>query len=204
MNIPSWTTLKTLGTNKTVQSATIWAVVVPVAAKLFLRVEETIKFVIPPAQQVEIHLSLPFSWKVFFFVALSFMIANLIFKLRCPAIIQETSSFKEFSEQKRSTSELQEILKFMTLLNGDQERLKTNWLNWCAMRESCLLTSQSHQSYNSANDEKLLPEMYAFCISWLSVQKICWRSVVSLLYGLGFLGLLVLAYQNVVFVMQQW
>ena len=73
----------------------IWIFVVPVLAKLLFKIEEYLAFDLF-GQKIELVLSLPFSWKVFFYSALSFSIANSIVLLACPRIIKDHLSFSGF------------------------------------------------------------------------------------------------------------
>jgi hypothetical protein len=98
---PTWLTLRKLGKNEIVKSAAIWAVIVPISAKFFEKTGATLQLTIFDAP-ISLHFSLPFSWKILFFVALAFMLANLAYKFGCPPLLQETDSYRDFVEQKRS------------------------------------------------------------------------------------------------------
>lgn len=87
-----------MGENRILRTSYFWLLFVPIAARLLhkFEYEQTIKlkafdysFVIDPA--------LPFSWKVFFYGALAFSIANAIFTLRRPWFTKY-ENFKIFQE----------------------------------------------------------------------------------------------------------
>ena len=74
---PTWRTLSYLSTNRAIHSANIWALIVPVAAKLMENVQDVVTIQLF-GHPFLISLSLPFSWKVLFVAALTFLVANLI------------------------------------------------------------------------------------------------------------------------------
>lgn len=72
-----WQELRQIQRSKFISSMYIWIFVVPVVAKLLFKIEEHLAFDFF-GQKIELVLSLPFSWKIFFYCALSFSIANSI------------------------------------------------------------------------------------------------------------------------------
>ncbi len=90
-----WKELRQIQRSKFISSMYIWIFVVPVVAKLLFKIEEHLEFDLF-GQKIELVLSLPFSWKVFFYSALSFSIANSIVLLSCPRIIKDHLSFSGF------------------------------------------------------------------------------------------------------------
>lgn len=91
----SWDRLRRLPANKIIASSYIWIVIVPVVAKIFSRVQETIVIGLNE-NKIEILLALPFSWKLFFFSALCFTVGNVIFSIFCPYAIKRYSNYDEF------------------------------------------------------------------------------------------------------------
>ncbi|MDZ4289057.1 MAG: hypothetical protein U0984_13905 [Prosthecobacter sp.] len=92
--IPDWMQLRMLGQNRALKSSYFWFVFVPIAARLISQLNQPLS--ISVFGQVHlIHLSLPFSWYQFFFAAVFFSAANLVFALRCPSINQEYASPQE-------------------------------------------------------------------------------------------------------------
>ncbi|OPL17254.1 MAG: hypothetical protein AVO38_05490 [delta proteobacterium ML8_D] len=66
----------------------IWIVIVPVSAKILSN--DWIS---------EWNLSLPFTWYLFFFSALSFSVGNILFLFRCPLIVKENDSLEDFNRE---------------------------------------------------------------------------------------------------------
>lgn len=102
----NWYTLKEIGNNKYVGSMYIWIFVVPVIAKTFEFVNKQVLNFEIFGEVIAFNTGLPFSWKVFYFSALSFALANLIINLKCPSIIKDHSSFRDFSDAKKTINHL--------------------------------------------------------------------------------------------------
>jgi len=56
--------------------------------------------------KAELTFELPFSWKMFFFGALAFTLASILFKVFAPTIIKENKSFADFLQAKKSFAHL--------------------------------------------------------------------------------------------------
>lgn len=93
--IPYWDTLNAIRETKFIRSMSVWIFVVPVVAKVFQKVEEAVRLDVF-GQEFELCLSLPFSWHVFFWCAVSFGFSNLIVILWAPKIIKENKDFSSF------------------------------------------------------------------------------------------------------------
>ena len=100
-----WSSLRALGTNRVVKSAYIWLVLVPIAGKFLSAVNDVADFQIF-GTQVSVHLSLPFSWKIFFFGALAFTLGNAIWQFCCPEIVRKYSSYSDFITQGRTVLDI--------------------------------------------------------------------------------------------------
>lgn len=105
-----WQELRQIQRSKFISSMYIWILVVPVVAKILFKIERYLTFNIF-GQKVELVISLPFSWKVFFFSALSFSIANSIVLLACPRIIKDHLSFAGFKGDGKNHEHLKDYAK---------------------------------------------------------------------------------------------
>lgn len=90
MNI-NWYSIKFLPDNKFVKSVAIWLFILPSLSKTFK--------------------NLPFSWYSLFFAALCFAIANMIYMIKCPAIIKNHISFVGFVGDRKTSIHLKEYQK---------------------------------------------------------------------------------------------
>lgn len=76
----------------------IWIFIVPISAKVLEKTHEIAEITIY-SYTFEVTLSLPFSWKIFYFAALSFAIATIIYQTRCPRLIKEHPTFASYENE---------------------------------------------------------------------------------------------------------
>jgi hypothetical protein len=106
--IPVWRVLVSFSRSKFVSSSLLWVAVVPVIARITEGIDDT--FVVHVGEKLHsFHLAVPFTWSLFFFGALFFLLGNLIVNWKAPRIIQETQTFRDFTEQGRSPTELDDL-----------------------------------------------------------------------------------------------
>ncbi|MBI3903557.1 MAG: hypothetical protein HY306_11570 [Nitrosomonadales bacterium] len=195
--LPSWPTLRGLSSNSAIRSANIWALIVPITAKLLEDVEEVVKIKLFE-HEYSIHLTLPFSWKVLFVAAIAFLLANIFFAVFCPKLIKETTSFRDFAEQRRSGTELQKQLDELEQ-NGSLAYAEViQWKNWFGARQVTNMT------LTPANDERGFIEVYAIIVDALATSSQPTRFITSALYSVGLLAFAILLIQNICFVAKHW
>ena len=100
----------------------IWIFLVPIAAKILSRVEDVATITIF-GYTFSIPLSLPFSWKVFYFSAICFAFGNLLHKLRCPKLILDHPTYSTFREEGKPDWHLRD---YAGELGIDFDRFKEN------------------------------------------------------------------------------
>jgi hypothetical protein len=76
----------------------VWIFIVPVTAKVLSGTNDLARITVFD-YSFELHLALPFSWQLFYFSALFFALATVIYRLRCPKFIQEYSSYSSFTAE---------------------------------------------------------------------------------------------------------
>jgi hypothetical protein len=94
----SWISINKLGKSKLLATSYLWLIIVPIFAKLFSSIESPLDF----SKYVDglvIELSLPFSWKLFYFSAVLISIGSLTYYVWCPKVIQEFESYGDFKQQ---------------------------------------------------------------------------------------------------------
>ena len=103
----SWEKLRKIGETKFVSSMYIWIFLVPFVVKVFepIKNNEAISLVIFRHEFI-INISLPFSWKVFYFSALCLALANFIIKVKCPKIIIDHLSYQSFLNEGKTKEQL--------------------------------------------------------------------------------------------------
>lgn len=92
-----WSSLRRLGESRTVQTSYIWLVLVPILARTLEHVVSPITINVFGAKHL-LDLTLPFSWYLFYFSALSFACGSLLYRIYCPAIISEFANFREYKD----------------------------------------------------------------------------------------------------------
>jgi hypothetical protein len=101
MNLPpSWQQLSSLGQSKLVKSSYFWLIAIPVVAKILEQVNPEAQLTIF-GQVFHFNLTLPFSWKVFYFSSLFFAAGTIIYQLLCPKLIKEYPTYRDFVDAKQ-------------------------------------------------------------------------------------------------------
>ena len=108
-SLTSWQNLKSAASLPFVGSMYIWIFLVPIAAKAMESIPRAGEFTVF-GQDIQLTLSLPFSWVVFYFSALAFAVANVLFKVRCPSIIKDNKSFSDFKASRKGVAHLDKYL----------------------------------------------------------------------------------------------
>ncbi|HFQ5342804.1 hypothetical protein NX014_21980 [Vibrio vulnificus] len=94
----NWSNLNKVHDVKLISSMYVWIFIVPVAAKVLSGTNE-LALVTIFDYTFELHLKLPFSWQLFYFSALFFAGATLIYNLLCPKLIQQYPSYSSFERE---------------------------------------------------------------------------------------------------------
>lgn len=94
----NWSQLNKIKDIKLISSMYIWVFIVPIAAKV-LSLTSDIATITVFSYTFDVNLSLPFSWKLFYFSALFFALATLIYQTRCPRLIKEYPTYVSFESE---------------------------------------------------------------------------------------------------------
>jgi hypothetical protein len=107
MKLPKfkWSELEQLNAIKFIHTMYVWVFLVPILVKLLEHVDEK-ALITAFGYTFEAQLSLPFSWVAFYFSALAFAIANLVFQIRCPSIIKEQRDYFKFRQSGKGVEHL--------------------------------------------------------------------------------------------------
>jgi hypothetical protein len=90
-----WSRLQKANQLKGVQSMYIWLFIVPVVAKSLHKLEGLISITVL-GHTFQLITSLPFSWRLFYVSALSFVVGSLIYYIYCPQFIRDHASPTHF------------------------------------------------------------------------------------------------------------
>ncbi|MGA1940278.1 hypothetical protein [Arcobacter sp. YIC-310] len=83
----NWEFISKFGKNKLIKSSTVWVIIVPIFLKITPEIEK----------MFQLTLTLPFSWELFYYASIFFMIGTFIFQYYCPKIIYENNSYADFN-----------------------------------------------------------------------------------------------------------
>jgi len=100
-----WPSLKKFPNNRLIKSSYIWLLIVPIFAKALQKVEEFLPINLGGVEII-ITTKLPFSWYIFYFSALLFTAANLLYNIRCPRFIKDHDSLGDFLLEKKTALHL--------------------------------------------------------------------------------------------------
>jgi len=209
----NWLQISDIGNSKIVKSMLIWIFVTPIFAKLLGSVKTAnISFI---QLDSPINLSLPFSWQVFFFCALSFSIANIIFSFKCPDLIKKYKYYSDFESRDNS---LYLLINYFNQ-HVTAEVVKSNFLEigvivskytpskdivneWTSDDTSNVNWKKGIDSLKHSERENI-SDIFSSLRILLSSFYPNWSKACAFFYGLGFLGILIVIVQNIIFVCNQ-
>jgi hypothetical protein len=110
-----WSTLYDMGNSRLLRTSYVWLIVVPIAAKLLVGVNELLTFSVY-GQEFQIEPGLPFSWKAFYFSSVSFSVAGLIYSFRCEGLAKHFRTFADYENEGRGVRQLM----IPARIHGDQ------------------------------------------------------------------------------------
>lgn len=180
-----WSKLKKVQDLKLIRSMYIWLLIVPLFAKIFQHVNDVARLTIFE-YQFQISFSLPFTWELFYFSAVSLVIGNVIYYFRCPGIINDHSNFYDFKESGKSLSQLD---GYATEINNKIDE---------SSRSVATLKTQNR----SEADKDLLQDEYWRVSDAADIFAKRSRFAVSAFYALGFILIAGVVIENSVWVLK--
>ena len=209
----NWLSISEIGNSRVVRSMLILMILTPFLAKSFCSVNSVDLTFFKTDQAI--FLSLPFSWQVFFFCALSFTIANVIFLGKCPSLIKKYNNYADFEGKDNSLYLLVDhfnkhvtetmvgdnyleigviVSKYSPSVGVTREWTSddTSEVNWKKGIDSLKHAAVADKADLFASLRIVLSKLYP---GW---AKICLG-----FYALGFLGIAVVIFQNVIYVYDQ-
>ncbi len=170
--ILNWKVISNISKMKFVKTILVWVVIVPIIAKILSSLKEY--------QFINFDLVLPFSWVLFYFSALFFLIGNILYNIFVPPIINENRSFSHFLQMGRGKRELISYL--------ESEKLEDRGVYSELYCDKAL-------EIDSKNE-------YFWDIWEMSLEnKIKIRFFISIFYSIGILLILIVFLQNILFVL---
>ncbi len=90
-----WSSIRAISNSKMVKSAYIWLMIVPIMAKTLSSLGDELHLKLF-GEQFVFNTQLPFAWQMLFTAAIFFALANSIYRLYCPDIIKLYKNYREF------------------------------------------------------------------------------------------------------------
>ncbi|EGR1505114.1 hypothetical protein ACV8VM_004632 [Vibrio parahaemolyticus] len=209
----NWLVLSEIKRSKVVSSMLIWMLITPILAKMLGSINAiNLSFI---ETDGNFTLSLPFSWQVFFFCALFFTIANLIFSYKCPSLIGKYQNYAQFQERDDSL-----YLLIGELSSHFNERVvKENFLEigvivskytpsevivreWTSDDTSNVNWRKGVDSLSHA-EAIYKPDIFSSTRTLVSKFYPFWIKLCLFFYTLGFIGLGWVTFENIMFVIHQ-
>lgn len=220
----SWENISKIGNNKIISKSYFWIVFVPIAAKFLEHIPENIGIIFLD-QHINLNISLPFSWSILFFSSVSFSISNGFYLAFCPKIIKDYKVFDDFKSTGQGIIQLKSIVEdFLPIkynYSSKRNRGKFNQIkDFGRQFMGHVYFSDQYITDNKLEIDVICKEFFSES-RWSSVIKsnnereIFWwirdnikfsgliiRLICSFLYGIGFLMVFYLAFQNFQYVMR--
>ncbi len=196
MRALKWDDLNRFGKNRMLQSSYIWLLVVPMAAKALSAVDDPLVLT-GISEGLRIHLTLPFSWQLFYVSAVVVSVAGVVYGLLCPDLIKKFNTFEEFRAEGRGF----EYLLMYADRRGKQARSEEDAFNAAALVDEVKELSRSANLRMNDPDRGLSDLFWRMHSSENSKSPI-WRTVCFTLYCVGLLLITIVLVQNFVFVVR--
>lgn len=185
-----WHLLSKINKFKFINTMYIWIFVVPVLSRLLEKVGDVANVTIFD-YTFEAQLTLPFSWLVFYFSAVSFAIANVIFQIRCPNIIKDHTGYSDFKQANKGVEHLD---KYLFQVNMNWEGLRQQ-----IERQDEYFSEVAEVSNPKAEDGMLRKRFWAIFNQGDRIRKIS-KTFVVIFYAIGFALISYVFVENIVFV----
>ncbi|AXG72374.1 hypothetical protein KORDIASMS9_04646 [Kordia sp. SMS9] len=207
----NWNKISKLGNNKFIRSFYIYLILIPIITKFLSKADETITlFGIP------FDIVLPFSWKMFFFSALFFTIANILYSFYAPKIIIENKYFSDFITKHYTFNHLESYCQNIGLYIVRVSIPKSSKMKFATMfpKDKTVYEVYSGNVFlHSLQEEKplkkfknkkeLLPNLFYFIYEIANTYNSKYIIIVSFLYLIGILMFLIVFTSNLIYVIQQ-
>lgn len=178
-----WHTLRDIQRFSVVKSMNIWLFVVPISAKTFSLLNNTIH--LQAFNHVfTLDLKLPFSWQALFFAALMFVIGNILYHMFAPSIVNENRNFSEFINSGRTIDQLEK--EYIYYFPEEQKEIKEE------------ISSEGIKNVDESTNrfKNKFWELYTY----LCYSRKLIRAVISVFYIFGFALLIDVTIKNIFWV----
>jgi hypothetical protein len=178
----NWDKLRTIQNSKIISSTYVWLFVVPLFAKLLSKINNSIKITID-GNLYEFVIELPFSWEVFFYSSLCFVIGNVIFLVLAPELIKD---FKDYGEYTGSRRNIHHLSRYMT----EKYKLHLNNVRDKELENSKVYEELRRLSGSNGSSNKQAPkteeDQFWWLYDYLNTEYRYFRYICSAFYAIGF------------------
>lgn len=194
MKIPKikWSQLEQLNAIRFIHTMYVWVFLVPILVKLLEQVDEKAPITIL-GYTFEAHLSLPFSWVAFYFSALAFALANVVFQARCPSIIKDQRDYFQFRQSGKGVEHLDHYLSEVGM-------------NWEGLRQRIEKRDEYFdevaEASNPRQDDGELRKRFWEVFSQSNSWRPNWMRLALLLYAVGGVLITWVFGENAIYVIQ--
>ena len=209
-NIPDWESFKSLGRSKLIKSSYWWLFLVPLFAKALEATGDEITFTIFNAA-IKITLDLPFSWALFYFTAVCFSIASIIYLTCCPLSINKYEHFEEWEKSGKDSSSL--VRAFLSayrddkrmaphaISDGEKDYFLTHYLEYEGDLSSINKNSRTPSRLLKAGiPDGSVKAVYYYVSGRIKRSRALARLSMLVFYSVGFICFAVVLIQNFIYV----
>lgn len=186
--IPRWDELNRLGRSRLLQSSYVWLLLVPMAAKALSAIDDPL-ILKGIAEGLRIHLTLPFSWRLFYFSAVTVSIAGAIYSFFCPKLVRTFGNYAEYRSEGRGREYLLRYAKEQM----HQEDTFEAGFNGGALNDEV----------TNAKEEKEFAELFWRIHSDENLKSPYLRAACFLFYSVGLVLIAIVLVQNFIFVIEE-
>lgn len=134
-NAFNWVALKRLGNNRIVRSSQIWFFMIPIIVKFLSKINFPIEVNIELLSiDFVLNITLPFSWKLFYFSAVFFALGTFLYSIFCPHIVKYYADFDDFIKQEQSGIKLYNYFSNLTF-----PKTNNRWNKRLLVKFQCLV-----------------------------------------------------------------
>lgn len=210
--VPRWSQLNRIGQSRVLRSSYVWLFAVPLAAKFLAFVERQI-FIPLLDYTLDLGVGLPFSWKVFYFSAVSFAAASALYAVGCPRIVSQYDRFGQWTAEGRGSRQI--VREFLSELfrpkfiyyHRQEEQLehfartfRTTLPRSISFPESTTSHIDRRAVFEIDLPPEQLSEAFWYVRDFADNQRVLLRALATFFYAIGFLLIGVVAFQNLIFV----
>ena len=209
--VPDWSAFKSLGSSKVIKSSYWWLFLVPVLAKIMESAGDTFELTLFDSTFI-LTLSLPFSWALFYFSAVSFSLASIIYLTMCPQGIDKYDNFEDWKKSGKDSTSLISSFFFhyrndkrmapFQISDDEKDHFLSHHLKFNGERDK--INKQRSGTplvlIRAGIPQDNLKETYYYICGTVDRSRVTSRIVMSTFYGIGFLLFSVVLIQNFIFV----